>query len=172
MKPQGGAQAAIPGGEDAGRYPPDIRGVLDQRARRRVDRCWLFSLLARRVEAAHFRQLRWPLAVTAANTWGIYGLGTLRTPLLRAVAPLSILAFAVPEYIFYWCVVLSITVMIKSIYRQLIASALPIHDPPVSAGIRRAGVETEGSPDASGISLREVGRLCWCRASPSQEANP
>ena len=55
------------------------------------------------------------------HLWGIYGLGILRAPLMQAVAPLSILAFAVPEYIFYWCVVLSIAVLLQSVYRRLIA---------------------------------------------------
>jgi len=47
------------------------------------------------------------------HLWGIYGLKILDVPMLQGINPLSILAFAFPEYIFYWCVVIGIAVLIR-----------------------------------------------------------
>ncbi len=38
---------------------------------------------------------------------GIYGLKILQVPILQEASPASILAFSFPEYIFYWCVIIS-----------------------------------------------------------------
>jgi hypothetical protein len=47
------------------------------------------------------------------HLWGIYGLKILEIPLLKQTSPASILAFAFPEYIFYWCLVISIAALFQ-----------------------------------------------------------
>ncbi|MBN1538424.1 MAG: hypothetical protein JW908_16940 [Anaerolineales bacterium] len=49
------------------------------------------------------------------HTWGIYGLHILKIPLLQDVNLASILVFSVPEYIFYWCIVITIAILIYNI---------------------------------------------------------
>jgi hypothetical protein len=44
---------------------------------------------------------------------GIYGLKILEVPMLQGASPVSILAFAFPEYIFYWCIVISIAALFQ-----------------------------------------------------------
>jgi hypothetical protein len=51
---------------------------------------------------------------------GIYGLKILEIPLLQQASPASILAFAFPEYIFYWCIVFSIAVLFQNGWRYRI----------------------------------------------------
>ena len=48
------------------------------------------------------------------HLWGIYGLKILEIPLLREASPAPILTFSFPEYIFYWCIVISIAVIIQN----------------------------------------------------------
>jgi hypothetical protein len=55
------------------------------------------------------------------HLWGFYGLKVLEVPLLRQASPLSILAFSFPEYIFYWCVIISLAALVRvagARYRQ------------------------------------------------------
>lgn len=49
---------------------------------------------------------------------GIYGLKILEVPILQEASPASILAFAFPEYIFYWCIVISIAVLFQNAWRR------------------------------------------------------
>ncbi len=44
---------------------------------------------------------------------GIYGLKILQVPILQEASPASILAFAFPEYIFYWCIVIFLAALGK-----------------------------------------------------------
>lgn len=53
------------------------------------------------------------------HLWGIYGLRILEIPLLQGSSPASILAFCFPEYIFYWCVVISIAALVQYGWRRL-----------------------------------------------------
>jgi hypothetical protein len=48
------------------------------------------------------------------HLWGIYGLKILEVPILQAASPLSILAFAFPEYVLYWCIVISIAALLQN----------------------------------------------------------
>lgn len=48
------------------------------------------------------------------HLWGIHSLRILDIPMLQGVSPISILAFAFPEYIFYWCIVISMAVLIQN----------------------------------------------------------
>lgn len=44
---------------------------------------------------------------------GIYRLGILDVPMLQGSSPLSILLFAFPEYIFYWCIVIGLAALFQ-----------------------------------------------------------
>lgn len=55
------------------------------------------------------------------HLWGIYGVQILETPILQDTSPLSILIFAIPEYIFYWCVVLSLAALVQIIRRRFVS---------------------------------------------------
>lgn len=49
------------------------------------------------------------------HLWGIYGLGMLdRVPFLQEANPVSVLAFALPEYVLYWGSVLSLALLLQS----------------------------------------------------------
>ncbi|MGZ6346105.1 MAG: hypothetical protein ACXWNC_00855 [Anaerolineales bacterium] len=54
------------------------------------------------------------------HLWGIYGIKILEIPILKEASPASILTFSFPEYIFYWCIVISITVLIQNGWRSWI----------------------------------------------------
>jgi hypothetical protein len=54
------------------------------------------------------------------HLYGIYGLKILQVPLFQEVSPVSILAFAFPEYVFYWCIVISIAALVQNGWRWLI----------------------------------------------------
>jgi hypothetical protein len=48
------------------------------------------------------------------HLWGIYGLAMLEhVPFLQEASPVSVLAFAVPEYILYWGSVLSLALLLQ-----------------------------------------------------------
>jgi multisubunit Na+/H+ antiporter MnhB subunit len=48
------------------------------------------------------------------HLWGIYGLDVLdKVPLLQGVSPASVLAFAVPEYVLYWGIVLCLAALLQ-----------------------------------------------------------
>jgi hypothetical protein len=51
------------------------------------------------------------------HLWGIYGLKILEVPILQEASPASILTFSFPEYIFYWCIVISIAVLFQNGWR-------------------------------------------------------
>jgi hypothetical protein len=51
------------------------------------------------------------------HLWGIYSFKILEIPFLQEASPASILAFAFPEYIFYWCIVISIATLVQSGWR-------------------------------------------------------
>ena len=55
------------------------------------------------------------------HAWGIYGFRILVVPVLQDASPLSILFFAVPEYIFYWCLVIGLAALVQSSRRWLVA---------------------------------------------------
>ncbi len=57
------------------------------------------------------------LEAVLEHLWGIYGLKILEIPMLKGASPASILAFSFPEYIFYWCIVISIAVLIQNGWR-------------------------------------------------------
>ena len=57
------------------------------------------------------------LEAVLEHLWGIYGLKILEIPLLQDTSPTPILAFSFPEYIFYWCIVISIAVLIQNGWR-------------------------------------------------------
>jgi hypothetical protein len=48
---------------------------------------------------------------------GIYGLKVIQVPMLQGASPISVLAFAFPEYIFYWCIVISIAALLQAAWR-------------------------------------------------------
>jgi hypothetical protein len=50
---------------------------------------------------------------------GIYGLKILEIPMLREASPASILTFSFPEYIFYWCIVISIAALLQDGWRWI-----------------------------------------------------
>jgi hypothetical protein len=45
---------------------------------------------------------------------GIYGLKVIQVPMLQGASPVSVLAFAFPEYIFYCCIVISIAAIFQA----------------------------------------------------------
>lgn len=47
------------------------------------------------------------------HLWGFYGMHILDTPWLSQASPLSILAFAVPEYVLYWCAVILLALVVR-----------------------------------------------------------
>ncbi len=47
------------------------------------------------------------------HLWGFYGFKIMEIPLLQGVSPASILAFAFPEYMFYWCIVIGLAALIN-----------------------------------------------------------
>ena len=51
------------------------------------------------------------------HLWGFYGLKILEVPILQNASPISILVFSFPEYIFYWCVIISAAVLFQSGWR-------------------------------------------------------
>jgi hypothetical protein len=51
------------------------------------------------------------------HLWGIVGLKILDFPLLQETSPAAILAFSFPEYIFYWCIVISIALLFQNAWR-------------------------------------------------------
>jgi len=51
------------------------------------------------------------------HLWGIYGLNILEVPLLQEASPTSILVFSFPEYVFYWCIVISIAILLQNGWR-------------------------------------------------------
>jgi hypothetical protein len=52
------------------------------------------------------------------HLWGIYRLGMLeQVPFLREASPISVLAFAVPEYVLYWGSVLAMALPMERIWR-------------------------------------------------------
>lgn len=51
------------------------------------------------------------------HLWGIYGLKILDIPFLQEASPASILAFAFPEYILYWCIVIGLAVLFQRGWR-------------------------------------------------------
>lgn len=53
------------------------------------------------------------------HLWGFYGLRILEIPMLRSASPISILAFAFSEYIFYWCLVMVVTLFLQSIWKWM-----------------------------------------------------
>jgi hypothetical protein len=48
------------------------------------------------------------------HLWGIYGLKILEISMLQETSPASMLTFSFPEYIFYWCIVISIAILIQN----------------------------------------------------------
>ena len=54
------------------------------------------------------------------HVWGFYGFRILEVPMLQAASPLSILFFSFPEYIFYWCLVISLAALFQNGWRWLV----------------------------------------------------
>ena len=50
---------------------------------------------------------------------GIYAFKILDIPALREASPISILAFSFPEYILYWCVVISLAALVHAGWRVM-----------------------------------------------------
>ncbi len=48
------------------------------------------------------------------HLWGIYNFKILEIPFLQGTSPISILAFSFPEYVLYWCIVISIAALVQS----------------------------------------------------------
>lgn len=53
------------------------------------------------------------------HIWGIYGFGILKILLLQGGSPLLVLAFAFPEYIFYWGIVVAVSSLLQWGWRSL-----------------------------------------------------
>ena len=53
------------------------------------------------------------------HVWGLYGFKILEAPMLQGASPFSILFFAVPEYILYWCLVISLAALFQGGWRWL-----------------------------------------------------
>lgn len=51
------------------------------------------------------------------HVWGIVGFKILDIPLLQGTSPASILTFSIPEYVFYWCIVISLAVLVQNGWR-------------------------------------------------------
>ncbi len=51
------------------------------------------------------------------HLWGIWGLRITAVPILQAASPAAMLAFAFPEYILYWCVVILLAAASQSFWR-------------------------------------------------------
>lgn len=54
------------------------------------------------------------------HVWGFNGLGVLEVPMLQEASPISILVFAFPEYILYWCVVIGLAALAQGAWRWLV----------------------------------------------------
>ena len=54
------------------------------------------------------------------HLWGISGFRILEVPMMQDASPLSILFFAIPEYIFYWCLVICLAVLFQNGWRWLV----------------------------------------------------
>ena len=52
------------------------------------------------------------------HAWGIVGFKILDIPLLQGTSPASILTFSIPEYVFYWCIVISLAVLVQNGWRR------------------------------------------------------
>lgn len=52
------------------------------------------------------------------HLWGIYAFRILEIPLLQGSSPASILAFCFPEYVFYWCVVISLAALAQQVWKR------------------------------------------------------
>ncbi len=53
------------------------------------------------------------------HVWGLYGFKILQVPLLQQASPASVLAFSFPEYILYWCIVISVAALIQGGLQRL-----------------------------------------------------
>jgi hypothetical protein len=51
------------------------------------------------------------------HLWGIYGLKILEIPMLQGASPASVITFSFPEYVFYWCIVISIAIILQNGWR-------------------------------------------------------
>ncbi len=59
------------------------------------------------------------------HLWGIYVLRIFDVPMLQAASPVSVLAFAFPEYVFYWCIVIGIAALAQSSWQRVSRSSRP-----------------------------------------------
>jgi hypothetical protein len=50
------------------------------------------------------------------HSWGFYGMKALDIPALQDASPVSILAFAVPEYIFYWLLMVGLSAFLHGLW--------------------------------------------------------
>ena len=53
------------------------------------------------------------------HIWGVFGFRILDVPALQEASPISILVFSFPEYILYWCVVISLAVLLQTGWRMV-----------------------------------------------------
>jgi hypothetical protein len=53
------------------------------------------------------------------HVWGFYDLKILDIPMLEGVSQASILAFAFPEYILYWCVIIGTAAIVQAIWNRI-----------------------------------------------------
>lgn len=83
---------------------------------------WAFHWLALRLPAHPIVSFCVMAGVESVleHLWGLYSLKILEVPLLREASPLSILAFAFPEYVLYWCIVIGIAALLQKGWSRLI----------------------------------------------------
>jgi hypothetical protein len=52
------------------------------------------------------------------HLWGIYGMRILDVPMLRSASAAAVLAFAFPEYLLYWCVVIAGAAVCQGVWQR------------------------------------------------------
>jgi hypothetical protein len=78
----------------------------------------LFYWIARRFRSHPIPAFLFLVGIEALleHLLGIYSLKIMDIPMFRGVSPFSILAFSIPEYIFYWCLIILAAFLVQQGY--------------------------------------------------------
>jgi hypothetical protein len=91
---------------------------------------WVPALFGALALAFHWLALRMPghpilgfcllggVEAVVEHLWGIYGFKIMTIPALHGAGIAPVLAFAFPEYIFYWCIVIGIAAVVYTGWRR------------------------------------------------------